>query len=62
MLDDSIQRANVGICMRCATDGVLFSHAFLEEPVFLILCSKYEVFLSNEEGVQLSVLLVGEMW
>lgn len=29
MLDDSIQRANVGICMDCATDSVLFNHAFL---------------------------------
>lgn len=29
MLDDSIQRASIGICMHCAMDSVLFNHAFL---------------------------------
>lgn len=29
MLDVHIQRAKVGICVRCASNGMLFKHAFL---------------------------------
>lgn len=29
MLDVRIQRAKVGICVRCASNGMLFKHAFL---------------------------------
>ena len=29
MLNVSVQRAKVGICMRCARNGMLFKHTFL---------------------------------
>lgn len=29
MLDVSVQRAEVGICMRCARNGMLFKHGFV---------------------------------
>lgn len=38
VLDVRIQRAKVGVRVRCASNGMLFKHAFLWSLCSLVLC------------------------